>query len=134
MATLTQKVDDLALAIGAKVKDLSTADAQVLTTIGGIQTAIDNIQAGALTPAQVNQLISDAQAVFIGAAPEALNSWIELVAAIQDNGTADANALATLTQLISTKVPAATFDAYVQDTIGNVSDANFWLSFDTASA
>jgi hypothetical protein len=105
-----------------------------LTTIGGIQTAIDNIQAGALTPAQVNQLISDAQAVFIGAAPEALNSWIELVAAIQDNGTADANALATLTQLISTKVPAATFDAYVQDTIGNVSDANFWLSFDTASA
>jgi hypothetical protein len=104
-----------------------------LTTIGGIQTAIDNIQAGALTPAQVNQLISDAQAAFIGAAPDALNSWIELVTAIQANGTADANALASLTQLISTKVPTATFDAHVQDTIGNVAGANFAQSFNTAA-
>jgi hypothetical protein len=133
MATLTQKVDDLAVAIGTKVKDLSTAGSQVLTTIGGIQTAIDNIQAGALTPAQVNQLISDAQAAFIGAAPDALNSWIELVTAIQANGTADANALASLTQLISTKVPTATFDAHVQDTIGNVAGANFAQSFNTAA-
>jgi hypothetical protein len=136
MATLPQKVNALATAVANTIKSLQTTVTGQGTAITSLQSTVAGLSsASSVTLTQVDTRISSALATFVGTAPAALDTWTELVTAIQDNSTADASAISSLTTLIGTKAPASALTALQTDydaDIGDVQGADFVATFTAA--
>jgi hypothetical protein len=136
MATLPQKVNALATAVANTIKSLQTTVTGQGTAITSLQSTVAGLSSSSsVTLTQVDTRISSALATFVGTAPAALDTWTELVTAIQDNSTADASAISSLTTLIGTKASASALTALQTDydaDIGDVQGADFVATFTAA--